>query len=208
MIAAKIGLSAEEQELAASMDFILTKNEITRKLLLFFGELSKDEKNICSASALPAEVFSVSPKISKGENYKGFPWIVLDYPRIFEKENLPDRKAGVFAIRTMFWWGHFFSVTLHLAGKYKSQFEKKILDQYVTLKNKDIYCCIGEDQWQHHFDENNYKLVKTLTEKEFKEKITGKSFLKIASKLESPEWSSAGCSLARHYSQLIKVVES
>ena len=51
-----------------------------------------------------------SAKISKGENM-GLPWVMLDYPRLFGQED-------VLAIRTMFWWGHCFSVTLHLKGRY------------------------------------------------------------------------------------------
>ena len=53
----------------------------------------------------------VEPKISKGEKYKGLPWVMLDYPRIFGKED-------IMAIGTRFWWGHYFSVTLHLKGGY------------------------------------------------------------------------------------------
>ena len=64
-----------------------------------------------------------SPKISKGENYKGLPWLVLDYPRYFNKED-------IFAIRTLFWWGNFFSITLHISGKYKMRYEKKIIDSF------------------------------------------------------------------------------
>ena len=50
-----------------------------------------------------------TPKIAKGENYLQLPYVLLDYPRCFDKEN-------IFAIRTMFWWGNFFSITLHLSG--------------------------------------------------------------------------------------------
>ena len=35
-------------------------------------------------------------------------WII---PAVFSKEN-------IFAIRTMFWWGNFFSISLHVSGKY------------------------------------------------------------------------------------------
>ena len=41
---------------------------------------------------LPAEMLFHSPKISKGENYKGLPYVMLDYPRCFGK-------TDIFAIR-------------------------------------------------------------------------------------------------------------
>ncbi len=35
---------------------------------------------------------------------------MLDYPRAFGRDS-------IFACRTFFWWGRFFSLTLHLAGR-------------------------------------------------------------------------------------------
>ena len=72
---------------------------------------------------LPAEVAEISPKISKGENYNGLPYVMFDYPRFFTKEN-------VFAVRTFFWWANYFSVTLHLKGEYKEMFAETIFKKY------------------------------------------------------------------------------
>src|SRR5688500_20050079 len=110
---AKIQLSQEELVLVQNADWLLTKNRIIGKVYEMFGMLVADvqmmpEKN----SVLLPEIFAASPKISKGENYMGLPYVMLDYPRCFGK-------SDTFAIRTMFWWGNFFSVTLHLKGRYK-----------------------------------------------------------------------------------------
>lgn len=199
MSAAKIRLSTKEQELATSKEFILTKNEIIRKLQSFLGSLAEEQKKTCKVLSMPEELISVSPKISKGENYKGFPWMVLDYPRNFDKEN-------TFAIRTMFWWGHFFSITLHLSGRYKQQFEKKIMGSYEQLKEKNFYCCTGSDQWQHHFENDNYQLINRFVEQEYIQTITGKPFLKIAAKLELNEWNNTDEALLHYFSQLVKVI--
>ena len=91
---AKVQLSAEEMRLVRDAAWILTKNSVMGKVVAMFGELSGGWKE---------------PKISKGENYKGLPWVMLDYPRVFGKED-------VYAIRTFFLWGHAFSITLHLKG--------------------------------------------------------------------------------------------
>ena len=58
---------------------------------------------------LPEAVIQSSPKITRGENYQLLPYVILDYPRCFQKEQ-------VFAIRTMFWWGKGISITLHVSG--------------------------------------------------------------------------------------------
>jgi hypothetical protein len=104
---AKIQFSQEELELVENAGLILTKNTIIRKIHELFGLISEQMKSELQIASLPEEIKQTSPKISKGENYKGLPYVVLDYPRLFTREN-------IFAVRTLFWWGHYFSVTLQL----------------------------------------------------------------------------------------------
>ena len=85
-----------------------------------------------------------SGKISKGENYLGLPYAILDYPAIFKKEN-------VFAIRTMFWWGNFFSITLHISGR-KRMREINISKLVENLREKNFLFCINKKEWEHNFD--------------------------------------------------------
>src|SRR5262245_60824558 len=105
----KIHLLPAEMELVSSPEIILTKNAILQKIKLFFEGLQVKQSEILKdySAQLPEDILKISPKISKGENYKGLPWLVLDNPRFFQHKN-------IFAIRTMFWWGNFFSITLHL----------------------------------------------------------------------------------------------
>src|ERR1700733_216708 len=115
---AKISLSQKEMDLVTNADWILTKNAILDKVKDLLAVLSESFQSYLHMHTLliPAG----TPKISKGENYKGLPYLILDYPRSFEKED-------ILAIRTLFWWGHFFSITLHVAGKNKLLFEEKII---------------------------------------------------------------------------------
>src|SRR5262245_51174126 len=111
---AKIQLSADELSLVQNAAWLLTKNNIIDKVFELFGEVATGAGELLKEAAdwLPKETFVQSPKISKGEKYLGLPYVMLDYPRMFSRED-------VFAIRTFFWWGNFFSVTLHIKGKYK-----------------------------------------------------------------------------------------
>lgn len=101
---AKIRLSATELELVTNTDWILTKNGIIQKVKNMLEALQAEQQEYLAKEKInfPAEFTSSLPKISKGENYKGLPYLVLDHPRYFNKEN-------VFTIRTMFWCGKFFS---------------------------------------------------------------------------------------------------
>ncbi|HEX2630675.1 MAG TPA: hypothetical protein VHM26_16780, partial [Chitinophagaceae bacterium] len=135
---AKIRLSSKEQELVIDAGLILTKNAIMRKAWLLLEQLQEAQQSLLLqyAPLLPAEATKTSAKISKGENYKGLPYLVLDQPRYFNRDH-------VLSIRTMFWWGHFFSTTLHLSGKFKDQYGVHLLDAYRVLGKEDFFICIN-----------------------------------------------------------------
>ena len=82
---AKVRLSSKEQELVMNADWILTKNAVIQKLYTFYGQLSEQYQMLIQQCPPLAneEACSVAPKISKGENYEGLPWVMLDYPRYF-----------------------------------------------------------------------------------------------------------------------------
>src|SRR5262245_43273102 len=102
---AKIQLTADELTLVQNADWLLTKNNIIEKVFEMFGDVAAGAGDIFKqhSASLPQEAFVQSPKISKGEKYLGLPYVMLDYPRLFTKDD-------VFAIRTLFWWGNFFSI--------------------------------------------------------------------------------------------------
>jgi len=112
-----VELSKNELELVSSSEFILTKNRIIEKVYNLFGALSEQYKAALNEhrEILPVDIFKTPPKIYKGENYLSLPYVMMDYPRMFSKED-------VFAIRSFFWWGNYFSITLQLSGKYFYQF--------------------------------------------------------------------------------------
>ncbi len=129
---------------------LLTKNRILEKVKGLLQLIQEEQEDYLSNNAaLPAIVRSISAKISKGENYNGLPYLVLDQPRLFIKEDM-------YAIRTMFWWGNFFSTTLLLSGKYKTQLQHRVIDSYDVLKQDGYYLCINADPWEHHFESGNF----------------------------------------------------
>lgn len=179
----KIRFSAFEQDLIKNADWILTKNLIIEKMKLLLQQCLEKQKEMIEQHnfLLFDEVKSIAPKISRGENYKGLPWLMLDYPRYFDKEN-------IFAIRTFFWWGHYFSTTLHLSGRFKILFVQKIIDSYCLLKEDPFYLCINEIEWEYNFENENYKLIREFSENEFHQLLSGKKFIKISRKINLEEW--------------------
>lgn len=179
MQGSKIRLSPSEAALVGNAEVILTKNSIIQKTVLLLGQLQ--ERLVMLDSGLSP---TPSPKISKGENYLGLPYVVLDYPRISSGQDL-------LFIRSMFWWGHFFSSTLQVAGAYKGQAVEKLAAAHNILAEKNYSVGIHSDPWQHHFDPANYQAINTLLPEEFRKILTQQSHIKIAARWSLSEWDAA-----------------
>ncbi|MBS1947765.1 MAG: hypothetical protein JST47_08355 [Bacteroidetes bacterium] len=177
---AKIKLSAHELNLAQNASFILTKNVVMQKTISLLGAVAEKMQAELPYFNLPEEVVAIGPKISKGENYKGLPYVILDYPRFFNHEN-------VFAVRTMFWWGDYFTTTLHLKGIYKKMYAPQLKKNLPLLSGKNFSVSCSHNEWQHEH-ENNYVPLSCITEKKFAATIISKSFLKLSARAELSQW--------------------
>ena len=199
----KITLSPDELQLVNNTDWILTKRVIIDKTVQFFSELSGTMRNILEkeVTGLPKPVLLSEPKISRGENYRQLPYVMLDYPRCFAATN-------IFAVRTMFWWGNFFSITLQLSGKYQKLFEENIAKKIVTLEKGNYHICINEDQWQHHFEEDNYVLACSKTAEEMHAILQQQPFIKIARKFSLSQWNEMPALLERSFTEIIELVKT
>ena len=199
----KLNLSDEELQLVNNSDWILTKRIIIDKVYRLFGNLAETIKTTVEEESnwLPAEVLQSTPKISKGENYLQLPYVLLDYPRCFDTEN-------VFAVRTMFWWGNFFSMTLQLSGTYKKMFVENICNNKEILTERNFFVCTNEDQWQHYFEEDNYCSVNQLTEKEFKQIIMQRQFVKLAVKFNLQQWKGMSGLLEKSFADIMRLIKT
>ena len=193
-----VELSKNESELVINSEFILTKNRIIEKVYTLFGLLSEDYKIklLSCKTILPSEVYSSSPKIYKGENYLNLPYVMLDYPRVFLKEN-------VFAIRSFFWWGNYFSITLQLGGRFLQACRIRVEANLKNEVNGDYFICINDAPWEHHFEESNYQSLKTI---DSIETILNKPFIKIAKRHSLSEWNDAATFYRSNYENLLQLM--
>ena len=102
---ANVKLSNAELSLACDANIILTKNRIIEKVYLLFGELYHQlQQQSFAKKQLPSpEIYIPAAKIYKGEKYRELPYVLLDYPRCFRKED-------VLPLRHFFWWGTFLAL--------------------------------------------------------------------------------------------------
>ena len=200
--AAKIYLSEQELQLMYNAEIILTKRRIIENVTAMFATISVDMQTLISEKInwLPKEATTIPAKISKGENYLLLPYVMLDYPRIFDREN-------IFAIRTMFWWGNFFSITLQLSGTYKQVFEQQLLQQIMLHDNNGYFICTNENQWQHHFEQDNYISAKGFSIEKLQVVFSNSSFIKIAIQVPLQQPETAGSLLLNGFDDLMKLIK-
>lgn len=198
----KITLSDKELQLVCDTGWILTKHAIIQKVYALYGEtLPALEKIIQQQTEyLSPVVLMQSPKISKGENYKLLPYVMLDYPRCFGKED-------VLAVRTFFWWGHYFSVSLQLAGVFKTNARNTILQNFNSLGSKGYFICVGNNPWEHHFEETNFIAIANMTHQQFAG-VLEKPFVKIAKKIPLIDWNNVQGFIISTFDELTDLVKT
>jgi hypothetical protein len=195
----KILLSEEELSLVQNTHWLLTKNNIIEKAKSMFGSLATTLQNEVEQQKdkLPEATLLFSPKIFKGEYYQGLPYVMLDYPRIFTRDH-------VFAMRTMFWWGNFFSVTLQLKGSYQQLFAPVLMDKTAKLARRGFYICVSTDEWRHVFEPGNYERIQpTCTNLDMA--MEG-AFVKIAVQVPISQWNDAVQLLRGHQKGIIELL--
>lgn len=195
MQGSKITLSPAERELFSNAEVILTKNSILQKTAHLLQTL---QEQLYDEAPLFVKQTS-SPKISRGENYLGLPYMVLDYPRIANGEN-------IFFIRSFFWWGNFYSSTLQLAGMFKEEHRQKLINSYKQLAEQNYFIGIKTNPWLHHFEADNYKAVQSLSKEAFALLLEEMPHTKIAARWPLKEWDSAATNLIKSWKLLVEIL--
>ena len=196
----KITLSDKVLSLVTNADWILTKQIIIEKVYHLFAETIPAIKLLVlnEHTELPAAVKLSVPKIYKGENYLQLPYVMLDYPRCF---NGPD----IFAVRTMFWWANFLSITLHVSGGYVKTVKQSLVKNKELLSS-DFFIGVNENQWEHHFEVNNFLPYQDLNEARQIKLFEQNDFIKLALKFDLHQWNSMPALLNEGYKKIAALI--
>lgn len=173
----------DELSFISDKSFFERKAEVSSKVINQLNELQKELKNLVNGNNLkiPESVLTSTPKISRGENYKGFPWMVLDYPRVFN----PDE---IFAFRTLFWWGHSWVLTFQLSGNFINRYRSGLFSRLHEITDADYKIGIGTNPWIHNPDDPMYLyLTELVKRKNAGELLQSQSFFKLVRKIDFKE---------------------
>lgn len=172
----KIGFSDKERAFMQQTDLLLTKRIIVDKWYACLEELRG--KMLTELQHKPMPHLWNDARTSRGENYQGLPYVILDHPRYFKGDD-------VFACRTMFWWGKYISYTLHLQGEMLSELKPLLQANWNALKGKQLFVSIGTKPFEHHFEADNYMLLDDVDDTE--SFLSDRQFVRIAYKIPITE---------------------
>jgi hypothetical protein len=194
-------LTAEEQELIDNAGWIYLKNSALQKVMDLFGALQPalEAHPLTMEFPFPEGCLAKGGKISRGERYKELPYVILDYPRYFSRED-------IFAFRTMFWWGHYFIATLHLSGGIKDRYSPILAAAWAMLATNQFQIYIQEDPWEHDFGNGNYKLIAAMQAQEFEDLIYRLPFIKLAKPYKLALWEKIIPEVVMDYALLLQIL--
>ena len=187
----------EELRIISETGFLRTKASALQNVhrLLETTSLEIAEKCTDQLSVISKDIKLKPPKISKGENYQGLPYMVLDYPAFFTKED-------TFAFRTMFWWGNFYSTTLHLQGTFFEKYRNQLADRLEQLSGRDVFLCINSTPWEYHYEPSNYRLLRS-GDKELMDELP---FLKLSKRFDLDKWQQVPSEAANFLDELLRLM--
>lgn len=127
-------LTIHELDFLSSAEYPLLKQRIVNKIIAKLEEMGSDFKAKLSLN----EWYNNNDcKITRGENYKGMPYVVMDYPKM---------QQGQFDLlcRTICWWGNYTSFNCFIRV---SEIEKVNWD--ALKKIPDLRILTSEHLWEN-----------------------------------------------------------
>jgi hypothetical protein len=197
--------SDAEMNLLQRSEFFMLKLSILDKVTdLFVALQEKLSEDIKQYPFITHQLNTSSGKIFRGENYRKLPYVVCDYPKLFTADS-------IFTFRSMFWWSHEYSFTLHLAGHALEHYKEKLMIAYPALAETDggqvtdtFYFCTNTKQWDYHFEKDNYAPLNEVTD--IQNKLIKREFVKIARRLPLTDYNNVLTFGSETFHQLMKVL--
>lgn len=172
----------DESALMFNADIFLLKRRLNQKIYILFEQIISRLKDTDEHKQFlfPENTDVLSGKISQGENYQSCPWVMLDFPRLFTKKE-------IFAFRTLFWYGHFFSCSLLCSGDIAGRFKEKLISNKKLLEANNFYFSLHPDAWLHNIDDAAFKKIDEITAEEMHDHINKTGYFKISAKFSSTD---------------------
>src|SRR5262245_43294773 len=116
-------------------DFYPAKAEIVRKFNEEFMRLRDLLRTECRKTfygAGPEGCESENGQLVKGERFHDFPYVYLDFPKFFSKDEM-------FTFRSFFWWGHALFFCWFLSGPRLDEYKKRVLAGRAGISREAVF---------------------------------------------------------------------
>ena len=183
MKSAKIIVSEDEMNLVLNKEWLYLKRSVTGKAFDFLGMLHQSYNGIAQEHSGQLGYLPINRmgKISRGENLEGLPYLILDYPALFSKEK-------IMAVRTLFWWGHFFCISLHLGGLNVT--EAQTIPWIEFFKKHEFFINNSGNEWNYEFGSNGFQTF-VAQNKMYATAISKNGIFRVAQKCALNDWHAA-----------------
>ncbi len=161
----------EELELVQNKLWFKLKAQAADSTISYLNEI---EKIIKSNKNYVFNFPGSGSKITRGENLKGYPYFVLDVPKM-------QNGDSIFSLRIIVWWGNYISVNLLLGESVYAKFREKIKSNISLLQSSNFFVGMADDHWQHDVMEELHYIKSNKADNEFLDKL---KIFKITSRVE------------------------
>jgi hypothetical protein len=178
----------EEMRMILNTDFFPAKAGIIRKFQDEFMSLrdrlrTESQKELSGSG--PRGCDWITGQLVKGERFQDFPYVYLDFPKFFSKDEM-------FTFRSFFWWGHALFFCWFLSGPRLEAYKERLLAGHDALSRPMIFLSIADSPWEWSLEKSHAAFLNQTTHEHLKEILKHRFFLKIGcslplTSLETPE---------------------
>jgi len=86
-------------------------------------------------------------------------------------------------------------------------FEQALHKNIAVIQNNNFYICINTNEWQHHFEADNYLPANKLSAEEIKDILIQQPFIKVAVKISLHQWSEINVLLEKSFSDVLRLLK-
>jgi hypothetical protein len=168
-----------EMRMILNTDFFPAKAGIIRKFHDEFMSLRDQLRMECQKDILgngPKGCDWATGQLVKGERFHDFPYVYLDFPKFFSKDEM-------FTFRSFFWWGHALFFCWFLSGPRLEEYKVRLVADYAALSGQTIFLSTADSPWEWSLEKPHAVFLDQTTEEDLKEILKDRSFLKIGSAL-------------------------
>jgi len=178
----------DEMRMICDTDFFPAKAEIIQKFHEEFMKL-RDQLRVefkkTLLSLAPTGTDFETGQLVKGERFHDFPYVYLDFPKFFSKEEM-------FTFRSFFWWGHSLIFCWFLSGTRLDQYQKSLRACYATLSHEGVFLSTADTPWEWGLEKPHAVFLDQIGKEHLEEILAERSFLKLGcsiplKSLEAPD---------------------